>query len=57
MGWTPVNEVTVERDFDTRLILVRWKDEMLGHKQETFPFEQEKEAFEFALKTFSERCM
>lgn len=58
MGWTPVNTVTITREFNpTRQIVVTWIDDITGKQVKHFTFEQSKEAFEFAAKEFSSLAM
>lgn len=59
MGFTPVDKISIERDYDVRVIKLSWADETLAAKHfvETFPFDKEKEAFARALEIFSQRCM
>ena len=59
MGFFPVGEIRIERDYDMRLIKVSWTDESLSAKHfiETFPWDNQKEAFARALEIFSELCM
>ena len=57
MGWTPVNKISLERDFKTREIIIKWHDDMLGDKEKRFPFEQKKEAMEFVAHEFNNLCM
>jgi hypothetical protein len=57
MGWTPVNKMTIERDFKTREIIIKWHDDQLGDKEKRFPFEKQTEALCFASTEFKQVCM
>lgn len=57
MGWTPVNNISLVRDFVTRKIVVSWHDEMTGDNKEEFEFTAEDLALELIKKLFKERCM
>ena len=61
MGWFPINSLTLERDFKTREVVVKWKDDMLGDKEKRFPMKDElqdkAEVMEFVTKTFYELAM
>lgn len=57
MGWTPVNKITIVRDFETREIIVSWHDDQLGDKEQRFKFEEKDKAMEFATKEFNQLCM
>lgn len=57
MGWTPVNTISVKREFNGRTIVVNWTDSVLGEQQKTFPFEDEDKALQFVMETFTQRAM
>lgn len=57
MGFTPVNQMGITRDFNTREIVIKWKDDVLGEQEKRFRFEQKVEALAFAASTFNEVCM
>lgn len=50
-------EMELKRDFDLRVIVVIWRDIILGWQLKSFPFSQEKECMEFASKKFKETSM
>jgi hypothetical protein len=53
MGWYPVSEIKIIRNYTPREIIVTWTDAILGAKEKRFAFDQEKEAMEFATKEFN----
>jgi len=58
MGWTPVDRVTIYRDYTTRELVVEYKvadNKVLQVKR--FKFDQDQEAFDFALKEFTQLAM
>lgn len=57
MGWYPVNQMSLTRDSETREIVVKWTDAMLGEQEKRFTWEQKEEALEFASKEFNQLAM
>lgn len=57
MGWTPVNKMSLARDFKSREIIVTWHDDVTGEHEQRFSFEQKKEALEFAAVEFNQQAM
>ena len=57
MGFTPVNKMSLVRDFNTREIIVTWTDDITGEHEKRFAFEQKQEALEFAAKEFNSLAM
>lgn len=57
MGWTPVNKITIVRNFHPREIVVTWNDAVVGDKEKRFAFDAEKEVFEFVVREFNSLCM
>jgi hypothetical protein len=57
MGFTPVNHMEIDRDFETREIILKWRDDVLGPKEKRFKFEEKVEAMAFATRTFNALCM
>lgn len=39
MGWYSVDEITIKRDYETREIIVSWRDAVTGDEEERFPFD------------------
>lgn len=57
MGWTPVNKLSLTRDFNTREIIVVWTDDVTGEQEKRFKFEEKREALEFAAREFNSLAM
>lgn len=57
MGFTPVDEMSLSRDYKTREIIISWTDTITGKHEKRFTFEQKKEALEFAAKEFNQLAM
>lgn len=57
MGYTPVDQITLIRDYKTREIVVSWVDGITGNHEKRFGFEQNKEALEFAAREFNQLAM
>ena len=58
MGWTPVNQITIERIFEpARQIVVSWKDEVLGKQEKRFTFEEADEALKLVAQEFKQLLM
>jgi hypothetical protein len=57
MGWTPVNKMSLTRDFKTREIIITWHDDVTGEHEKKFEFNQKKEALQFAAETFNALAM
>lgn len=57
MGWTPVNKLSLFRDFGAREIIISWRDDVTGEHEKRFQFEQQIEALEFVTKEFNQLAM
>ena len=57
MGFTPINKVTVVRNFNPREIIVTWIDDVTGEHEKKFDFHDESEAFLFAASKFKQLAM
>lgn len=57
MGFTPVNQMGLQRDFNRREIIITWRDDVTGDHEKRFPFEQKAEALEFAAREFNQLAM
>ena len=63
MGFTPVNTVTIERNFNSgviggeRELIVKWHDDITGDHEKRFGFREADAAFEFAAKQFKSLSM
>ena len=57
MGFTPTNQITITRNFETRVIIVAWVNDVIGPYEKRFDFQDEAGAFLFAARIFKERAM
>jgi hypothetical protein len=57
MGWTPVDEMSLRRDYDSREIVISWKDAVCGKLEKRFPFDDKGKALDFAKKEFNQLAM
>lgn len=57
MGWHPINNISITREYSPRQIVVRWDDAILGKREKVFGFDESEYALAFALSEFASLAM